>query len=99
MTGLERCEFPCILVSLLVLKLKQLISPGDIGIAGTLCALASLSRSAIKSQLLENESFSIYIEYEPHVRELVEAYMASKFSTVLELLERYSVGNTFLTPD
>jgi len=43
--------------------------------------------------LLENDSFSIYIEYEPHVRELVEAYMASKFSTVLELLERYSVGN------
>jgi len=68
----------------------KLIAPGDIGIVGTLCALASLPRSAIKSQLLENDSFSIYIEYEPHVRELVEAYMASKFSTVLELLEGYS---------
>jgi len=68
----------------------KLIAPGDIGIAGTLCALASLSRAAIKSQLLENDSFSIYIEYEPHVRELVEAYMASKFSAVLDLLERYS---------
>ena len=99
MTGLGGCDLLCIFVSLFVLKLKQLISPGDIGIAGTLCALASLSRSAIKSQLLENESFSIYIEYEPHVRELVEAYMASKFSTVLELLERYSVGDTFLTSD
>jgi len=68
----------------------KLIAPGDIGIAGTLCALACLPRSAIKSQLLENDSFSAYIEHEPHVRELVEAYMASKFSTVLELLERYS---------
>lgn len=68
----------------------KLIAPGDIGIAGTLCALASLPRSAIKSQLLENESFSIYIEHEPHVREIVEAYMASKFSTVLDLLERHS---------
>jgi len=68
----------------------KLIAPGDIGIAGTLCALACLPRSAIKSQLLENDSFSVYIEHEPHVRELVEAYMASKFSTVLELLERHS---------
>jgi len=49
--------------------------------------------------LLENDSFSIYIEYEPHVRELVEAYMASKFSTVLELLERYSVGSIVATLD
>lgn len=73
------------------------MAPGDIGIAGTLCALASLSRAAIKSQLLENDSFSIYIEYEPHVRELVEAYMASKFSTVLDLLERHSVGSVILT--
>jgi len=79
--------------------IEQLIAPGDIGIAGTLCALASLSRAAIKSQLLENDSFSVYIEYEPHVRELVEAYMASKFSTVLELLERYSVGSTIATLD
>lgn len=73
------------------------MAPGDIGIAGTLCALASLPRAAIKSQLLENDSFSAYIEYEPHVREIVEAYMASKFSTVLDLLERYSVGSVIPT--
>ena len=59
--------------------------------------MCSSDLAAIKSQLLGSESFSIYVEYEPHVRELVEAYMASKFSTVLDLLERHSVGGTATT--
>lgn len=54
-----------------------------------LCALATYPRTAIKAQVLDNDGFGIYIEQEPYVRELVEAYMASKFSTVLELLDRY----------
>lgn len=41
--------------------------------------------------MLQNDAFLVCIEYEPYVRELLEAYMNSKFSTVLELLERYSV--------
>lgn len=54
-----------------------------------------MSRGAIKAQLLENEVFAIYLEHEPYVRELVNAYMASKFKGVLELLEKYSVRLTF----
>ena len=100
MIGSGRSDsFSIIHPSIHVLNPEQLIAPGDIGIAGTLCALASLPRSAIKSQLLENDSFSIYIEYEPHVRELVEAYMASKFSAVLDLLEKYSVSKLVATMD
>ena len=33
------------------------------------------------------------MEYEPYVRQLVDAYMASKFKTVLEILNQYSVCN------
>ena len=69
----------------------QLVAPGDIAIYGTLCALSSLSRSAIKAQILENSIFGVYIEQEPYVRELIEAYMGSNFKSVLELLSRYSV--------
>lgn len=69
----------------------QLIAPGDIAIYGTLCALASLKRSQIKSRILENSVFGVYIEQEPYVRELIEAYMSSNFKTVLELLAKYSV--------
>ena len=50
------------------LKFSQLVAPGDIAIYGTLCALASLSRSAIKAQLLRNPIFSAYIEQEPTIR-------------------------------
>ncbi|KAF9237124.1 hypothetical protein BU15DRAFT_88846 [Melanogaster broomeanus] len=68
----------------------KLVSPGDIAIYGTLCALASLSRSAIKTQLLGNSVFSVYIEQEPYIRDLIQAYMSSDFKTTLEILSRYS---------
>ena len=53
--------------------------------------MATLTRGAIKAQLLESETFTVYLEQEPYVRELVNAYIASKFKDVLELLEKYSV--------
>ena len=70
----------------------QLVAPADIAIYGTLCALSSYSRAAIKAQILENSVFGAYVEQEPYVRELIEAYMASKFKVVLEVLGRYSVS-------
>lgn len=64
--------------------------PSDIPVYGVLCALASLSRSAIKAAVVENETFSYYLEQEPYVRDILDAYMASKFKDVLYLLDRYS---------
>lgn len=53
--------------------------------------------------MLDSDAFGVYIEQEPYVREIIEAYMASKFKTVLEILERYSVrpvlGTQHLTID
>ena len=72
------------------------MSAGDIAVYGMLCALSSLSRSALKAQVLENSTFGVYIEQEPYVRELIEAYMSSNFKTVLELLSRYSVCSFLL---
>ncbi|KAF9531186.1 26S proteasome subunit RPN7-domain-containing protein [Crepidotus variabilis] len=68
----------------------KLVAPGDIAIYGTLCALASLKRSQIKTRILENSVFGVYIEQEPYVRELIESYMSSNFKNVLELLAKYS---------
>ncbi|GJJ14718.1 hypothetical protein Clacol_008985 [Clathrus columnatus] len=70
--------------------LGTLVAPNDIAIYGTLCALASLSRSAIRSALVENTSFGVYIEQESYIRELIDAYMSSNFKTVLQILERQS---------
>jgi len=69
----------------------KLIAPGDIAIYGTLCSLATFPRSTIKGRILENSVFGSYIEQEPYVRELIEAYMNSNFKTVLDLLNKYSV--------
>lgn len=69
----------------------QIVTPSDIAIYGTLCALASLSRGAIEAQIMKGEHFASYLEQEPYVRELVNAYMSSKFKTVLEILDKYSV--------
>ncbi|KIY73824.1 hypothetical protein CYLTODRAFT_416481 [Cylindrobasidium torrendii FP15055 ss-10] len=68
----------------------KIISPGDIAVYGTLCAMACLSRSGFKAQVLDNPTFGVYLEQEPYLRELVDAYMASKFQTVLSILEKYS---------
>lgn len=68
-----------------------MVLPSDIAVYGTLCALASLSRSAIKAAVVENDTFSFYLEQEPYIREILDAYMASKFKDVLYLLDRYSV--------
>ena len=46
----------------------------------------------IRSQLLDNDNFGMYIEQEPYVRELIEAYINNRFKTVLEILERYSAS-------
>ncbi|KAJ7291302.1 26S proteasome subunit RPN7-domain-containing protein [Mycena rebaudengoi] len=67
----------------------KLVAPGDIAIYGTLCALSSLPRSALKSQILENSTFGVYVEQEPYVRELVEAYMSSNFKTSRHYLDIY----------
>ncbi|OCH90469.1 PCI-domain-containing protein [Obba rivulosa] len=68
----------------------KLISPSDVAMYGALCALATMSRNAIRAQLLENETFGVYVEQEPYVRDLLENYMANRFKAVLETLERYS---------
>ncbi|KAF6745950.1 G protein pathway suppressor 1 [Ephemerocybe angulata] len=68
----------------------KLVAPGDITIYTTLCALATFPRSSIKSRLLENSTFSLYIEHEPYIRELIQSYLNSNFKTVLELLNRFS---------
>ncbi|KAH7107066.1 PCI-domain-containing protein [Auriculariales sp. MPI-PUGE-AT-0066] len=86
----------------------KLVSPGDIAVYGVLCALASLPRSSIVSRLgltqpgtgkgasttSEPPPFAYFLEQEQYVRELVDAYVASKFKTVLEILDRMSARHS-----
>ncbi|KAG1872347.1 hypothetical protein DFJ58DRAFT_741770 [Suillus subalutaceus] len=74
----------------------KLVAPGDFTVYGTLCALVSMLRSSIKSQLTGNAVFSAYIEQEPYVRDLTQSYLSSDFKNVLKLLERYSIYFLYL---
>ncbi|KAI0922627.1 hypothetical protein AcV5_009551 [Taiwanofungus camphoratus] len=69
---------------------EKIIAPGDIAIYATLCALATFSRPSIRAQVLENDTFGVYIEQEPYIRELIESYMNNRFKRVLEILDQYS---------
>jgi len=40
--------------------------------------------------VLDNAEFGVFVEQEPYVRELLDAYMGSRFKDVLSLLDRFS---------
>jgi len=49
-----------------------------------------MSRNAIKVNYYENENLGYFYEQEPYIRDMLDAFMANKFRTVLELLETHS---------
>lgn len=54
----------------------------------TLCALATLERGEVKRRVVEGEGMPGEGE---GMKEIVDAWMSSRFKSVLELLERFSV--------
>lgn len=68
---------------------NTIISPNDIAVYGGLCALATIERSDMQKEVLENSEFRTYLELEPHIRRAIQAFVSSKYSTCLEILESY----------
>ncbi|KAI0267346.1 26S proteasome subunit RPN7-domain-containing protein [Gloeopeniophorella convolvens] len=64
-----------------------LVAPGDVGVYATLSALATLGRGELKARVLEGEGLAGEGE---GMKELLDAWMASRFRAVLELLEKHS---------
>lgn len=60
---------------------------------GALCALATLRRSALKSEVLENETFRVFLEEDTYVRDIVEAFVNGRYKQALDLLEMHSVSD------
>ena len=67
----------------------SIISMGDVGVYATLCSLATLGRAELKTRVVESEGVAGEGE---GMKELLEAWMASNFRAVLELLSRFSVS-------
>ena len=69
-----------------------IISAADIPVYATLCALATLGRSELKSRVIESEGLAGEGD---GMKELLDAWMTSNFRAVLGLLEKYSVSAQF----
>lgn len=68
---------------------NDVISSNDVAVYGGLCALASMSRSELKTRVLESTNFRSFLELEPHIRRAINSFCASKYSQCLEILELY----------
>lgn len=68
---------------------NEVITPNDIAVYGGLCALASMSREELQRRVLENSSFRNYLGLEPHIRRAISAFVSSKYSTCLSILNSY----------
>ncbi|RAL59488.1 hypothetical protein DID88_006602 [Monilinia fructigena] len=68
---------------------NTVITPNDVAIYGGLCALATIDRNDMQKLVLENSDFRTYLELEPHIRRAIQAFVNSKYSTCLEILESY----------
>lgn len=70
---------------------SEVLTINDIAIYGTLCALATMDRNDLRELILNNPSFQKIIEEEPHLRQAVKFFCASKFQSFFQILESYKV--------
>lgn len=68
---------------------NEVITPNDVAVYGGLCALASMTREELQRRVLENSSFRNYLGLEPHIRRAISAFVSSKYSTCLSILNSY----------
>lgn len=68
---------------------SDIISPSDVSLYVALCSLATMDRAALKTQVIENTSFRGFLEYDPYVRELLEAFSLAQFKKVGEILDQH----------
>ena len=66
---------------------NEVITPNDVAVYGGLCALVSMDRKQLLSNVLENSTFRSYLEMEPHIRRAINLFCTSKYSQCLEVLE------------
>nr|CAB3250794.1 COP9 signalosome complex subunit 1 [Phallusia mammillata] len=73
--SLDHCDFP------------ELLSPNNVAVYGSLCALATFTRHELQSQVITSSSFKLLLELEPTIREIVFAFYKSQYGRCLGLLQ------------
>lgn len=64
----------------------EILSPNNVATYGGLCALASFNRNELRSQVISNSWFKLYLELEPQLRDAITKFYDSKYATCLSIL-------------
>ncbi|RWA12919.1 hypothetical protein EKO27_g2149 [Xylaria grammica] len=70
-------------------RYNDVASSNDVATYGGLLALASMERDELQNKVLDNSSFRNYLELEPQIRKAVSMFVNCRYSSCLEILERY----------
>lgn len=65
----------------------EILAPVNIGVYGSLCALATYSRQELATNLVNSASFKQFSELEPQLREAVSRFYESKYASCLSILQ------------
>jgi COP9 signalosome complex subunit 1 len=82
-----RCFLEC--TPTLGSSFNDILSSNDVAVYGSLCALASMDRQTLKTEVLDNNNFRGFLELEPHMRRLLTYFYTAKYSNCLQILEEY----------
>ncbi|KAI8913549.1 signalosome subunit 1 [Gorgonomyces haynaldii] len=63
------------------------LSQIDVAVYGGLCALATFDRQEMK-KMLENHNFKQFLELEPQIRELVEAFYNCRYGVCMDIMAK-----------
>ncbi|KAK4163449.1 putative COP9 signalosome complex subunit 1 [Cladorrhinum sp. PSN259] len=67
----------------------ELVSRNDVAVYGGLLALATMDRSELQTEVLDNTSFRVFLEAEPHIRRAISMFVNGRYSSCIEILEAY----------
>ncbi|PUU72445.1 26S proteasome subunit RPN7-domain-containing protein [Tuber borchii] len=66
---------------------NEVITANDVATYGGLCALASMERTQLKTEVLDNVEFRNFLELEPRMRKAITFFHTAKYSSCLSILE------------
>jgi len=69
------------------LNYPELISPNNVAVYGSLCALASFDRQDLQKLVITNAGFKQFLELEPQLNNIITKFYESKYAACLRLLD------------
>uniref|UniRef100_A0A158R5D4 PCI domain-containing protein n=1 Tax=Syphacia muris TaxID=451379 RepID=A0A158R5D4_9BILA len=77
----------CIQIDLNSFNYPNLLSPKDIAVYGTLCALATFGRADLKNKVLGSSLFRKFLDSEPKLIDLLQKFVRGTFGPCLDIME------------